>query len=406
MPAFEYTALDIRGQEKKGILEGDNARQVRHTLREKNWTPISVKPAGQKGAESKGFGGFFQPSVSITDLMLLTRQLATLVQASLPLEKALQAVAEQSEKAHVQTILMEIRSRVLEGNTLANSLAGFPYVFSNLYRSTVSAGEHAGHLDIVLERLADYTEQRQVMRQKIQIAMLYPIIITVLSILIVSGLLAYVVPSVVQVFQDTGQKLPVLTRAMIALSDFVRAYGLYAIVSIVAVIISFRYALRHESFQYKFHQFLLRLPLLAKVIKGTETARFARTLSILNASGVPLLEALRISGEVLNSLPIKQAVSEAAKRVSEGTSLKTSLEHSGYFPPMALHMIASGEASGELDSMLERVAKNQEREFENLMSALLGLMAPIMVVIMGGIVLLIVLAILLPIFELNQLVGK
>ncbi|MBI4356780.1 MAG: type II secretion system inner membrane protein GspF [Gammaproteobacteria bacterium] len=405
MPAFEYVALDLRGHEKKGIIEGDTARQVRHILREKNWTPISVKSVSSKTAEGKSTG-FFKKSVSISDLMLFTRQLSTLVQASLPLEKALQAVADQTEKAHVQSMLMEVRSGVLEGNTLANSLAGYPHVFSHLYRSTVSAGEHAGHLDIVLERLADYTEARQGMAQKIQLALLYPIIITVLSVLIVTGLLAYVVPSVTQVFQETGQKLPALTVALISLSDFVRNYGLYFLGGIVAILVGFRMAMRGEKFRYAFHQKLLQLPLLGKVIRGTETARFARTLSILNASGVPLLEALRISGEVLNSLPIRKAVAEATKRVSEGTSLKTALETGGHFPPMALHMIASGEASGELEAMLDRVAHNQEREFENLMSGLLGLIAPVMVVIMGGVVLLIVLAILLPIFELNEMVGK
>lgn len=405
MPAFEYVALDVRGQEKKGILEGDTAKQVRHTLREKNWTPISVKSVSGKVAEGKS-AGFFKKSVSISDLMLLTRQLSTLVQASLPIEKAISAVADQTEKSHVRSMLMEIRSSVLEGNTLANSFAGFPHVFSHLYRSTVSAGEAAGHLDIVLERLADYTEARQVMKQKIQMALLYPIIITVLSLLIVTGLLAYVVPSVTQVFSETGQKLPVLTVSLIALSDFVRNYGIYFFGGIAAAVIGFRYSLRTEKFLYKFHEFMLGLPFIGKVIRGTETARFARTLSILNASGVPLLEALRISGDVMNSLPIRKAVAEAAKRVSEGTSLKISLEQSGYFPPMALHMIASGEASGELEAMLDRVAQNQEREFENLMGTLLGLMAPVMVVIMGGIVLLIVLAILLPIFELNQMVGQ
>lgn len=403
MPAFEYVALDVRGHEKKGVIEGDNAKQIRHQLREKKWIPVEVKPIGAGGAAGAS-SSLSKTSISISDLTLMTRQLATLVQSSLPLEQALSAVADQTEKDNVKKTIMEVRSRVLEGNTLAVSMSSYPKIFDNLFCSTVAAGEHAGHLDVVLERLADYTEKRHAMKQSIKMALLYPAIITILSLLIVSGLLAYVVPSVVKVFTDTGQQLPALTIAMISASDWVRDYGLYALGAFFALYFGFKKLLTNENNLYKWHTFLLKLP-IAKVIKSTETARFARTLSILNSSGVPLLEALKISVEVMNSLPIKNAVGDATKKVSEGTSLKIALDQTGYFPPMAIHMIASGEASGELEQMLNRVADQQESDFQNLVTAVLGMMGPLMVVVMGGMVLLIVLAILLPIFELNELVS-
>lgn len=408
MPAFQYQAIDARGREKQGVIEGDNARHVRAQLRDMALVPTSVTPVREgktTEAQSRPASRFFKKGIKPNDLCLLTRQLASLVQSGLPLEQCLRAVAEQNDKRHIKSMMMEVRSGVLEGHSLAISFGSFPHVFSDLFRSTVAAGEHAGHLDVVLERLADYVEERNRMRQKIRLALLYPSILTVLSFLIVTGLLAYVVPSVTKVFSDTGQSLPWLTSVLIATSDWVRSYGLFVLIVVVAGVVMFRLALKQESFRYRFHQLLMRVPFFAKIIKGLDTSRFARTLSILKASGVPLLEALKIASEVVNNLAIKRSVVLAANRVREGTSLNIALKDSGYFPPMAVHMIASGEKSGDLESMLERVANNQDQEFEQLMSTLLGLVGPLMVVMMGGIVLVIVLAVLLPIFEINQLVN-
>lgn len=402
MPAFEYKALDAAGEEQKGTLEGDSDKQVRSLLREKGLLPLSVIPVLNKASKSKLT--LFKSRVSPADLTLLTRQLATLVAAGLPLENALRAVAEQSEKSPTKSLMMEVRSGILEGHSLAESFRRFPQVFNDLYRATVAAGEQSGHLDLVLERLAYYTERRQYLRQKIQLALLYPAILTILSLLIVAGLLGYVVPSVIEVFHNTGQKLPLLTRLLIAMSDFVRVLGLPIFAACALGIFIFMRALKQVRFREQFHRFLLQVPFTAKVIKGIETARFSRTLSILNASGVPLLEALHITGDVISNLMIRYAVVKIAEHVREGTSLQSAMRESGYFPPMAVHMIASGETSGELGSMLDRVADNQDRDFENLVSVGLGLIGPLLVVMMGGIVLFIVLAILLPIFELNQLV--
>jgi general secretion pathway protein F len=277
-------------------------------------------------------------------------------------------------------------------------------VFPELYRATVAAGEQSGHLDVVLERLADYTESRQQLRQKIQLALFYPALLTLLAISVVVLLLTYVVPQVVQVFQNIGQELPILTRGLIALSDFMRTYGLALLVLLGLAGAGIGWLLRKPGPLRQWHAILLRLPLVSRLTRGLNTARFARTFSILLASGVPVLEALRIAAEVIGNLPMRDAVEAAARKVREGTSIFSALDKSGYFPPMTLHLIASGEASGKLEDMLERAATSQEREIEVMVATLLGLFEPLLIVVMGGLVLIIVLAILLPIFDLNQLV--
>ena len=404
MGAFEYKALDKSGREKKGVIEGDAPRQVRQQLREQGWVPLDVKEVVQREASKRDRPAFMQRGVSATDLALITRQIATLVRAGLPLEECLRAVSQQSPNQRLQSMLLAVRSRVMEGHTLAAGLSDFRNVFPDLYRTTVEAGEQSGHLDRVLERLADYTESRQQMRQKIQLAVFYPAMLTVVAVLVVGGLMTYVVPQVVQVFENIGQNLPGLTVGLIATSDFLRAWGLLLITLVVLGVVGFSYLLRSEAFRRRFHQFLLKLPLIGRIVGGLNTGRFARTLSILTASGVPVLEALRISAQVMSNVPMREAVVEATARIREGAGIATALEKSGYFPPMTVHLIASGEASGKLEEMLERAAINQEREIETLIATLLGLFEPMLILIMGAVVLIIVLAILLPIFDLNQLV--
>lgn len=404
MGAFEYTAVDAGGKERKGILEGDTARQVRQLLRERQLFPLTVTEAAEREA-TRQQSFTLRPTMSSTDLALVTRQLATLVQSSMPLEEALLAVSEQTESTRVKSVLIGVRSKVMEGHTLADGLADFPKAFPEIYRATVSAGEQSGHLDAVLERLADYTEGRQVLRQKIQHAMIYPVVLTVLALLIVSGMLVYVVPKVVGVFSNTGRELPGLTVFLIALSDFLRDYGLVVLVGVVAAAVAGGRALRQPGPRRWRDALLLRIPLIAKLVRGSNTARFTRTLSILTGSGVPVLEALRISAEVVTNVPMREAVEVAAARVREGAPIGKSLAVGGYFPPLCVHLISSGEASGKLDAMLTRAATNQEREMDGLIAALLGILEPALIVTMGVIVLVIVLAILLPIFELNQLVS-
>lgn len=404
MGAFEFVALDERGRQRKGVREADTARQIRQQLRDARWTPLEVREIAQRDGGDKGKRFVGLRGISATDLALLTRQLATLVRSALPVEEALQAVARQTEKSRIKAILLAVRAKVTEGHSLASGLQAFPRVFPELFRATVAAGEQSGHLDAVLERLADYTERRQILRQKMGLALFYPILLTFMAILITGALLAFVVPEVVQVFADIGQQLPPLTRALIAISGFLQANGLLMLVFIVGLTLLWFWLLRREAVRLFAHGLLLRMPMIAKLTRGANAARFSRTFSILMGSGVPVLEALRISAQVLANLPMRRAVLQVADRVREGSSIHSALEKTGHFPPMVIHLIASGEASGNLEEMLERAAANQERELETFTAALLGLFEPLLILLMGGLVLLIVVAILLPVFDLNQLV--
>jgi general secretion pathway protein F len=401
--AFEYTALDIAGKERKGILEGDTPRHIRQLLREQQLLPVAVAEVAQKEAKrQRSFS--LSRRVSSADLALFTRQLATLVRAGLPLEESLLAVSQQTEKPRVQSIILGVRSRVMEGHTLANGFAEFPRIFPEIYRSTVSAGEQAGHLDNVLERLADYTEGRDQLRQKVLGAMLYPIVLSVLCFGIVSALLVYVVPQVVSVFEASKAKLPLITQLLILTSGFLRSWGVYLLIAAIVAVVGFRRWLRNPAARRRFHHLQLRLPMVGRLSRGFNTARFTRTFSILSASSVPVLEALRISGEVVTNLPMRDAVADAAARVREGAPIGRSLAASRLFPPMTIHLISSGESSGQLEAMLERAAISQERELDGLIAAMVGLLGPILIVVMGLFVMGIVFAMLLPIFQMNNLI--
>jgi general secretion pathway protein F len=404
MGAFEYTALDTAGKERKGILEGDTPRHIRQLLREQQLLPVTVAEVAQREAKRQRSSFALARRVSSTDLALFTRQLATLVRAGLPLEESLLAVSQQTEKPRVQSIVLGVRARVMEGHTLANGFADFPRVFPEIYRATVAAGEQSGHLDNVLERLADYTEGRDQLRQKVLTALLYPIVLTVICFAIVSALLVYVVPQVVTVFEASKAKLPLATRVLIATSGFLRSYGVYLLIGAIIAVVLFRRWLRNPAARRRYHRFQLRLPLAGKLVRGFNTARFTRTFSILSASAVPVLEALRIAGEVVTNLPMRDAVGEAAARVREGAPIGRSLAASRLFPPMTIHLISSGESSGELESMLERAAISQERELDGLLGAMMGLLGPMLIVVMGVFVMGIVFAMLLPIFEINTLI--
>ncbi|MBV8742394.1 MAG: type II secretion system inner membrane protein GspF [Sinobacteraceae bacterium] len=403
MGAFEYTALDNGGRERRGILEGDTPRHIRQLLRERQLLPVTVSEVAEKEAKRQRSFSFGR-GVSAADLSLFTRQLATLARAGLPLEEALLAVSQQTEKPRVQSIVLGVRARVMEGHTLADGLAEFPRVFPEIYRSTVAAGEQSGKLDGILERLAEYTEGREQIRQKVMAAMLYPIVLSVMCFAIVSGLMVYVVPKVVAVFEQAKGKLPLITQILIAVSDFVRSYGLYMLIGAVALAFLFNRWLQAPANRRVYHRTQLRLPLVGKLTRGFNTARFTRTFSILSASSVPVLEALRISGEVVTNLPMRDAITEAAARVREGAPIGRSLGVSKMFPPMTIHLISSGESSGELESMLERAAISQERELDSLLAGMVGLLGPLLIVGMGAFVMGIVFAMLLPIFEMNQLI--
>ena len=403
MGAFEYTALDSTGREQSGLVEGDTVKNVRQILRERSLLPVTVTEV--KHREAKRQRGFsLRSGVSASDLSLLTRQLATLVKAGLPLEEALLAVSQQSEKPRVQSIMLGVRGKVMEGHTLADGLSEFPKVFPEIYRSTVSAGESSGRLDGVLERLADYTESREVTRQKVMGALLYPIVLSFVCFGIVTMMMVYVVPKVIEVFESSKGKLPLATEILIFVSDFLRNFGIYLVIGIVLAVAGFIYWLKSPDNRRRFHRFQLRVPLFGRLVRGLNTARFTRTFSILTASAVPVLEGMRIAGEVVTNLPMRDAVAAAAQRVREGAPIGRSLQTSRLFPPMTVHLISSGEASGELDTLLERAAINQERELDSMIGAVVGLLGPLLIVVMGLFVMGIVFAMLMPIFQMNTLI--
>jgi len=405
MAAFEYQALDGKGKSRKGVLEADSARQIRQQLRDKGWMPLEVKATTEKQARKGGFSIFASgPSLSVQDLALITRQLATLIAAGLPIDEALKAVSEQSEKQKVKSMVLSIRSKVLEGHTLADALKEFPRAFPHLYRATVSAGEHAGHLDGVLNKLADYTEAQQEAATNIKLAAMYPIILTIVAGAIVVGLLTFVVPDIVEVFVRNGQELPWLTQLMLDISNGIKSYGLLMLIIGIVAVVGFIYALQKENFRFKYHQFLLTAPGISGFVKSANTARYISTLAILTSSGVPLVDAMRIASQVVENLPIQQAVKDATVQVSEGGSLSKALAETKYFSPMMIHMIASGESSGELDDMLERTSSQQQAALEATVNALVKMFEPIMLLTMGAIVATIVAAILMPILELQNMV--
>jgi len=403
MGAFVYIALDPKGREQKGVLEGDTPRQVRQQLREQGLTPLEVSEAAERETNApRAFG--VGRGISASDLALVTRQLATLVRSALPVEEALLAASEQSEKPRLKSMLLAVRARVMEGHTLAQGLSQFPHVFPEIFRSTVAASEHTGHLDGVLERLADYAETRQQLRQKIGLAMLYPVILSVVALVIMTLLMVYVVPKITAVYIQSKKALPVLTQVLIWISDTLRHDGIYLLILLIAAVFAVSYLFRNPEVQKRWDARKLRLPLVGRLVRGLNTARFTRTLSILAGSGVPVLEALRISGEVVENIPMREAVADATLRVREGSSISQALGRSRLFPPITVHLIASGESSGQLSQMLERSAQHQERELEALTARLVGVFEPVLILVMGMMVMVIVLGVLLPIFDMNTMV--
>lgn len=402
MGAFSYTAVDAQGRTRKGIMEGDNPRAVRSQLRSAGLTPLEVSETRARKPRHRALPT--RRGINSKDLALLSRQLSTLVRSGQPVDEALGVVANQSANSQIKSLLLAVRSKVREGVSLASALESNGNLFPEIFRASVSAGEQSGQLGEVLLSLADYAENSQDLRQKIQLAMVYPAIVTLVALGVVTLLLVFVVPQVVQIFIDMKQQLPPLTQAMITLSSLIRDDGVLILALLTLLTALTLSLLRQPGPQYAFHRFLLMLPLISRTLRGINSARFVRTLGLLTRSGVPVLEGLTIASRVLHNLPMRRAIEEAANRVREGESLHGALQRSTLFTPITLSLIASGESSGDLAGMLEHAATTQEREMHALISTLVGLFEPLMILFMGGVVLLIVLAILLPIFELNQLI--
>jgi len=405
MSAFRYEALDSEGRIARGVVEADGLRQARARIRELGVMVVQVDAVTQDTLHTgSGQRWRLRRGISTAQLSMLTRQLATLLDAGLTLEHSFSALIEQCEDESISHIMAGVRSELLAGNTLAQAMGQYESVFPDIYRALIKAGEASGELSHVMMRLADYTESRQVLRQKVILAFVYPAIVTVVALLVVFGLLIYVVPQVVSVFQQSQQTLPLLTRMLIGLSSALQASWFYLLIALSGAGFFVRTLLRQEKIRFQWHLRLLRLPMLGKLVRGVNTARMASTLAILAGSGVPLLVSLQAAAGVVTNLPMRLALENAAKKVREGVTLSRALAASGLFPPILVHLIASGESSGKLDAMLDRAAKQQEQEIGNYTSVLTSLMEPVLILIMGGVVLTIVLAILMPIIEMNQIV--
>lgn len=400
MKSYSYQAIDKKGSNFKGIIEADSIKDTRQQLRDKGLIPIDVNLY----SKTKTTDNQHKEKIKVKDLALMTRQLATLIAAKLPIEQAIQGVSEQSEKKQIKSILLSIRSKILEGHSLAKALKQYPYAFPDLYCATIEAGEQTGKLDLVLNRLADYTEQQQAMKLKVQQALIYPAVMTFISIAIISFLLTFVVPKIIGVFSSTGQSLPQLTQTLIGMSDFIKHHGILCLILLSISLIVFKQSLKQKKFRMKWHQLLLKIPLISYLIRSVNTSRFSHTLAILSSGGVPILKSMSVASDLITNLPINSAVALAVKAVKEGSSLSKALKKTTFFSPMAIHLISSGENSGQLEQMLEHAAKTQDNEVNRIIETGLTLFEPFIILFMGAIVLFIVLATLLPIFSMDQLV--
>ncbi|MBC7453418.1 MAG: type II secretion system inner membrane protein GspF [Massilia sp.] len=405
MPAFRYEAVDNVGATHKGVVNADSAKAARADLRVQGFTPLNVEAIAAQVdnagvATRRGFG----EKLSQVELALFTRQLASLLEAGLPLEQAFTALLEQAERPYVRDLIASIRSEVMGGASFSDALSRYPRDFAEIFRALVASGEQIGHLARVLTRLADYIERRNALVQKVRLAFTYPAIVTVVAFSIVIFLLTYVVPQIVSVFTNTKQKLPLLTMIMLGVSNFVRAYGIYVLIALIAAFWAWRNALKNPALKRRWHAWLLTAPIYGKFERSLNTARFASTLAITTGSGVPILRALDTSRDTLSNVAMKELVEQASASVREGVSLARALSAQKYFPPMLIHMIRAGEITGELPAMLERAANSQQADLERRTLTIAGLLEPVLILAMGVVVLLIVLAVLMPIIEINQLV--
>lgn len=402
MTAFRYQALDAAGQKQAGLIDADSERNARATLRDRGLFPLRIDDVAARRARTGGL--FSRHRVGTAELCLITRQWSTLLISGLTMEQALTTMIEQAERESIREVLAGLRREILAGASLRAALDRFPNEFPAIYRASVAAGEKSGEISKVMLQLADHLERSGALRQKTIQALVYPVLVAAVAMMVVIGLMTYVVPSVVSVFQQGKQALPWLTRALIAVSDFIRGWGWLVLVALIGSGIGWRMALREEHFRVRWDTALMRLPVIGKYLRNLDATRFASTLAILASSGVPLLDALDACSRVVVRRPMAMAIGNVAAQVREGMPLSRALTQTHQFPPILVHMIASGEATGQLGPSLERAAQLQQADIESRTAMFTTLLEPLMLLTMGGFVLLIVLAVMQPIIELNVLV--
>ena len=404
---FAYIAVDPKGRERSGTLKATDSAAARATLEKKKLLPVELKAvpksAAKKSPDQWSFGERV-PKLSMKQRLLFTRQLATLVRVS-PLEEALRTVARQSEKEEQRQIITNVADRIVEGRRLADAMAGEPQSFDPLYRALVAAGEQSGTLDVQLERLATLLERQAETRGKLISALAYPAVLTLVAVGVVAALMIAVVPKVVEQFEDVGQQLPLLTRAVIAISDVMATYWWALFLLLAGLSGGLLIALRSEGFRLKFDRMLLRIPLFGRLQRDLAAARMARTLASMVEARLPLVEGLKLTAPTIGNRALRRAVVQMESDIREGSSLSGAMKKSDLFPPLLLHIAASGERAGELGPMLGQAADMMEREFDQFTAGMLALLEPLIIIVMGAVVAAIVLAILLPILQLQSLIG-
>lgn len=400
MAVYEYQALDAAGKQRRGSIEADSERAARHLLREQKLLPMQLEAKAAKAKKSSA-----GKKIKSSELALFTRHFATLIQAAVPVEEALNAAAKQSRKTQLQNTLLGVRDQVLAGHGLADAMAEYPECFDRVYTALVASGEQSGDLAKVLNHLADYCEQRERLRSSVGQALVYPAALAFIAFAVVAVLMVIVVPKVVRQFQQFGQELPWLTQTLIQLSDFLLNSGWLLLLLAVVAAVAWRQWLKDPARLQAWHKLQLNLPVYGRLSMANEAARFLQTLAILVGAGVPLEQGLRVAANTLANTQLREELLQAAERVREGKSLRAALEAHGGLPPIAQYMLASGEHSGELYDMSRRAGESQQREVDSALQSLVALLEPAIVVLMGLVVLLIVMAILLPIMQLNTFTG-
>ncbi len=410
MAAFQYIALNKNGKRVKGVIEAEGARQAGLQLRGNSLIVLEIKSVSEKEKTTtektkRTFNFSRSKRMGASDLSLVTRQLATLLQAGIPLDEVLVGVANQSDKPNVKSILFGVRAKIMEGYGLASGMGDFPHAFPKLYRTTVDSGEKSGNLDQVLNQLAEYTEKQQQIKRKIRQALIYPAMMTIVSIAVIIFMLLFVVPKIIDVFNQTNQVLPLSTKILLLISSGLQKYGYYILGALVLLGYCFKRLLKRDNFRSFAHRVLLKIPLLGKTVRLINASRFARTFGILNAASVPVLESMHAAAQMINILPMRSSVLESIELVREGANIHTALKKAGCFSPMFIHLVGSGESSGQLESMLRKAADNQEADVNAMIDGSLTLFEPIMILVMGSVVMFIVLAVMLPIFALDNFSG-